>query len=171
MREAPYIILLIVCLAVQVAVLEGLSVLGGAPDLLFMAALYAALFAPRRQAVMAAAMAGLACDVFASGRFGVHAFLFAAMAAVLASLREKIFKEHAVVQAVLALVCLGAIETLGALFVKIQFSDASGGALFAAAAARAVWTAALAPFALALFVKLNRAMGFVQKRSLSSEVR
>jgi rod shape-determining protein MreD len=167
MRELPYIVLLIVCLVIQVAVLNGLGVMGAAPNLLFIVALYAALFAPKNHAVLAAVMAGLACDIFASGRFGVHALLFGALAAVLVHVREKVFKEHPIIQAVIAFAALGAIEAAGAFAAKLQYGDASFGALIASGVLGALWTAALVPFALALLVKFNRKMGFIQKRSFA----
>jgi rod shape-determining protein MreD len=112
-------------------------------------------------------MAGLAGDVFAGGRLGAHALLFGLAAAFIVYAREKIFKEHPLSQAVLALAALCVIEVALALAVKIQHPAASAGALLAAGILSALWTAALAPFALALLVKLNRTMGFVQKRSLA----
>jgi rod shape-determining protein MreD len=159
--------LLIVCLAAQVALLGEMRVLGAAPDLLFIVALYAALFAPRSHATLAAVTAGLARDIFASGRFGVHALLFGLAAALLVYTREKIFKEHPLSQAVIAFAALGAIEAFCTVAAKIQYPTASAGALVISGLLSALWTAALAPFALALLVKFNRTMGFIEKRSLA----
>jgi len=167
MREIPYIILLAACLILQAAFLDGMRVFGAAPDILFIVALYAALFAPKSHATLAAVMAGLASDVFAGGRLGVHALLFGLVAAFLVYAREKIFKEHPLSQAVLAFAALCVIEVAYALAAKIQYPTASAGALLAAGILSALWTAALAPFALALLVKFNRTMGFFQKRSLA----
>jgi rod shape-determining protein MreD len=168
MREIPYIILLIICLAFQAAFLGEMRVLGAAPNIFFIVTLYAALFAPKSHATLAAVMAGLACDVFAGGRLGVHALLFGLAAALLVYTRNKIFKEHPLSQAVLAFIALGAIEIVGSVAVKIQYPTTSAAALLSAGALSALWTAALAPFALALLVKFNRMMGFVERRSFSS---
>ncbi len=168
MKQSAYILLTAFCLAFQVAVLENLRVLDSSPNLLFLVALYAALFAPRRDAVIAAWIAGIAFDIFSSGRFGVYAFLFAGLAAFLVYLRKKVFKEHPLSQAALALAGAAVVEAAAAAMVMIQYHAADGGALISGVVVTALWTAALAPFVLAGLTRLNRILGFVEERSLAN---
>lgn len=169
MKELFYILLVIICLGLQVAVVEELRIAEAGPNLLFIVALYAALFAPKRAAVAAAAAAGLGLDIFSSGRFGMYALLFGLMAAALVPLREKTYKEHFLSQAALALFCLGAIGTAAAIWMKAMYPSAELGGMLAAAALTALWTAIVAPFVLAALVRLNRILGFVERRSLAYE--
>ncbi len=168
MKQIAYMLLVIFCLVFQVAVLENLRVLDSSPNLLFLIALYAALFAPRRDAVIAAWIAGIAFDVFSSGRFGVYGFLFAGAAVPLIYIRDKVFKEHALSQFVLAALAAAAVEALAATAVKAQYPAADSGSLVTGVVVTALWTAVLAPFVLAALVRLNRLLGFAERRSLAN---
>jgi rod shape-determining protein MreD len=82
------------------------------PDLLLTTACLCALYAPALQAIAAGWVCGFAKDVFSTGPLGLHALVFAALAALLARRRGDLFRDHPLTQVSLVAVCALACEVV-----------------------------------------------------------
>lgn len=149
-RTDRLLILGLVALVLELTVMERLTFHGGRPELLLLLACFAALFATRpRQAYWAAWILGLAKDLGSSSPLGFHALIFVGVAWILILLRKVVFREHPMVQFVIAFAATAAMNLLVATFVclfrggvplgTILLGTMTGGALTAAIAPVVMW--------------------------------
>jgi rod shape-determining protein MreD len=119
------------------------------PDLLLTTACLCALYAPAPQAVAAGWACGFAKDLCSTGPLGLHALVFAAVAALLAQRRGDLFRDHPLTQLGLVGACVLACEGVTGL-VRLQAASGWGvlgdlGRIAGRAAAAALYAGLLAP--------------------------
>ena len=110
MRWLPFFILAIATLACQCTVVQMMSVRHVWPDWLFVLAVHYALWGPWPDAAIAAWLLGLLMDVQSGGRIGLHAFCFGAAAWVIVRVRQVVFRDHPVTQALITLALAFAVR-------------------------------------------------------------
>ena len=101
MRPIPVSLLLLSILVVQVAALWGRVGEALRPDLLLLPCIYFALWFPVRQAALAAVAAGFLRDLHSIGPMGLSSLSFATAAVAVAALREEVYREHPLTQAII----------------------------------------------------------------------
>jgi rod shape-determining protein MreD len=140
-----------VALALEVTVLADFAF---RVELLLLLACFGALFArDRRQALLLCWTIGLVKDTGSAGPLGLHALLFLAVAWVIVTLKQVLFRESLVIQAAVAAAGCAACALATALFVSVTAGGIPASLWIARTLASAIVTALLAPALVALLLK------------------
>src|SRR3989338_7082114 len=107
--------LLFLLALVQAAALPGIAVAHARPDLLLLVVIATAFYAPRKDVLWGAFIAGMFKDLFSIGNCGTFAVLFTAVAFLVREVREILFREHPVTQFGTAFLASFALESATAL--------------------------------------------------------
>ena len=149
-RTERLLILGLVALVLELTFVGRLTFQGGRPELLLLLSCFAALFSFHpRQAYWTAWLLGLAKDIGSSSPLGFHALIFLGIAWILILLRKVVFREHPLVQVIIAFLAAFLMNLLvagfvcifrgGIPFVTILISTLMGGLLTAAIAPLLMW--------------------------------
>lgn len=162
---------MLAALGVQVAVCRplGLGPQRVTPDLLLLLAVVIAFRGPGAQAMLACWMLGLAKDLSSEAALGSYAFCFGLLGMIVVWLRELLYGENALVLMGLTFVGSMVIEHVvwGIAILKGDFEGGAYSGALLAMAFGAAFTAALAPYANWLIVKLHRQLGLPGQRRYS----
>ncbi len=140
------LILGLVAFVLELTVMERLTFHGGRPELLLLLACFAALFSFRpRQAYWTAWLLGIIKDLGSSSPLGFHALVFVAIAWTLIMLRKVVFREHPMVQFIIAFVAAFLMNLLAAALVCIFQGSIPFGSIMTTTLIGGLLTAAIAP--------------------------
>ena len=111
MRWISIIVLAIVVLTIQSALVPRIAVFGARPDLILLVAVFFAMHAPWRDAILAAWILGAVADLMTIERFGLLSATYAVAALLVASARDYLFRYNAFSQFVVT-ACAGSFVGL-----------------------------------------------------------
>jgi rod shape-determining protein MreD len=129
------------------------------PDLLALLVIYLGLEADFAPALIGAFALGVLRDVGSLTPIGLSALLYLPATGALLAVRERLFREHALMDMVFAFCFVLACGTVHALGAALLLPSAQAGPLAARALGQAVYTAALSP----LFFVACTAVGIVDR--------
>lgn len=168
MRWFSFVILVLMALLVQMTVCRplGLGPQRVMPDLLGLLVIVIAFRGPGAQAMVGCWLLGLAKDLSSDAVLGSYAFCFGLLAMFIVWLREMIYGENALVLMLLTFAgCLLVEHMVWTIaVVKGDIGGDSYSGTLVAVMFSALLTAALAPYANWLIVKLHRQLGLPAKR-------
>lgn len=104
MRWWTFIMIAVVALTLQTALAPRLSIWGARPDWILVLCVFVGLHARRWDAVLAAWILGLCADLMSLERVGLLALSYATIAWFVGSIREYLFRHHALTQFVVTFV-------------------------------------------------------------------
>jgi rod shape-determining protein MreD len=165
MRWLPFFILAYIALGVQSGLSGYDQVYRGRPNLVLLAALFVAVHAQRDAALLAAFMLGLMQDLLTDSPLGLNAFAYGAIAALVVSVQEVVYRDHVLTHVSLGLICgliYAAIVYVHGLIYHWAHAGRSSWARpsLLPLLAGAVYTAALAPVVLYVLQRFRRVFGF-----------
>lgn len=143
-----------VLLVLEVGLVAHLRPLGGGPDLVFLFAVFLALYGPVEDAPLSGWFLGMGKDALSEGTFGLFAVLFMGITFFLSRIRGDIFLEYNKSHVVNA--GLAAFVTYSAAGLWHCLEGADFPAMVVKELGVVVWTAALAPFAFRVFFRFSR---------------
>lgn len=144
----------LVALAFELTVAEKLSFLGGRAEPLLVLACFGALFArDRPQGLWVAWTLGLAKDLGGASPLGLHALLFLGIAWALLGLRRFVFREHPLMQLLIASVAALVVNLPVAAFACVSAGSIPLGLVLAKSFAGSLLTGVLAPAVMGILLR------------------
>jgi len=160
MRWLAYLILAYLVLGTQV----GLGPVGPGPNLMVLAAIFIAIYAPRRTALMGCFGLGLMQDLMTASPLGLWAIAYAIVGLLVIGVRDMVYREHFLTHAVLGFLgaLTGALVLLGhgRLYQSLHPDWHYRGPLAWPLLRSAGYTALLAPFVLGGLRRTKQYFGF-----------
>lgn len=174
MRWFAYFILAYVALGVQVGLGHYVSVRGASPNLALVAAIFIGLYAPRETALLGCFGMGLMQDLLTRQPPGLFALSFGLVGLLVVGVQQLVDREHPLTHVALAFVAslvVAAVLLLHGTVHPAVPRTVGGGAVeiggvgpvrpsAATEFVRALYTAAVAPFAVGLLLKVKKSFGF-----------
>jgi rod shape-determining protein MreD len=164
MRWLSYFIFAYLTLGAQVGLSAYLRLGGAPPNLVLLAVLFIAFYAPRDVAMLAALGLGLMQDLLTQQTLGLYALSYGLVASLLVSIQPMLNKEHPITHATLALVgsfvCAAIILLHGWLHPPGTYARLNPSLLLYSG----LYTTLLAPFALGIIQRFRWLFGFQAAR-------
>lgn len=166
MRWLTFAILTVLVLTLQATVASRLELFSARPDFLLVVVVFLGLYVPSRDAMASGWILGACADLMTIERFGVIAVSYGLTAMLVSSLREYLFRYRVVTQAAVTLAACLLVRTAWTMYYHLLY-NVSGpllrdwliGGLVASA-----YTAALAPFAFRVLLRMSRPLGIARPR-------
>ncbi len=166
MRWLTFLLLAAVVLTLQSSLAPRLEVFGARPDWLLVVVVFFALYAPPREAAIAAWIVGAAADLMTVERLGLLALTYALVAVAVASVRDYLFRHRAVTRFVVTLVASLLVRAGWMVYRRVLYDPADR--LLADLAADvlmgSIYTAAWAPLLQAGLWRMSRVFGLARPR-------
>ncbi len=166
MRWLTFAILAVLVLTLQAAVAPRLEMYSARPDFLLIVVVFLGLHAPSRDAIVAAWVLGACADLMTIERFGVIALSYGLTAMAVTSFREYLFRYHVVTQTAVTLTACLMVRTAWTIYYHLLYEV--GGSLLTdwltGAVIASAYTAALAPFAFHVLLRMSRLLGIPRQR-------
>ena len=166
MRWLPFLILAVLGIVCQTTLVPWIRISGSGPDVLFLLAVYYALWGPWPDAALAGLALGFFLDLYTlgqPGRIGLHAFCFGGAAWGIIQVRQMVVRTHPVAQILVTLFFGAAVECAAALYYIWASPDRTTVAGLAWAGLSALYTAALSPLVLWVLSRFNKLTGLKQE--------
>ena len=144
MRLARWILLGLIAATLQAGIVPAAELGGVKPDLVLLAVLFAALFAPARHVLPLAWFMGTLEDILSTGRFGIYGAVYLAMAYMVLDAREDLFREHPVTHLMVTLLHAFLVFVVVGLLSALAFETLSALAAVRRAFAATLYTTAVA---------------------------
>jgi rod shape-determining protein MreD len=160
MKWIPFAILTLIALVLQTTVLEKIEFHSVRPDLMFILAVYYALWAPWPDAGIAACILGFVFDAQSLQPMGLHTLCYGSAAYGIFRLRQFVLREHAVAQFAITAVFTLLVQLV--IWIYLHSAAAGGiswGTVFRVATLTSLYTALLAPFIYSFLHRFARWTG------------
>ncbi|MGR3310799.1 MAG: rod shape-determining protein MreD [Candidatus Brocadiales bacterium] len=162
MRWITLFILLLCVSLFQSALLQRLSPWGIRPDLFIIFVIIFSLKIDTKQASLLNFFVGITKDIFSLGPLGLNAFLFIICGFLISLIKDRIFKEHPLTQAIITfftslLYGIGYVFILSLSSYSVSITGVGWRVTMAA-----FYTALIAPFAYRLLHKFRFSLGLVR---------
>lgn len=162
MRWFPFILLAIAGIVCQTTVVPYIRLPGFGPDVMFILAVYYALWGPWPDAALAGLALGFVVDLFTighPGRIGLHAFFFGAASWGIIQVRQTLVRTHPMAQVLITLGFAVVVELSVALYHRWAGPNHGASVGVGWALLSALYTAALSPILLWALSRLNKLTG------------
>lgn len=161
MRWFPFILLAIAGIVCQTTLVAAIRAHGVGPNVMFILAVYYALWGPWPDAALAAMALGFMTDLYTGspGRIGLHAFCYGGVAWCIIQVRQVLVRTHPLAQVLIVLAFGGAVELAVALYHYWIASQSGLAKALGLAVLSAAYTAVLTPVLLWLLCRLGRLTG------------
>jgi len=136
------------------------------PDLLLIVVVFLSLYAPSNTAIAAGWVLGACADLMTIERFGLIAFSYGLTAMIVTSLREYLFRYRVVTQVAVTLTACLLVRTGWTMYCHMLY-EPSGPLLrdwLISGLVASAYTAALAPFAFRVLLRMGRPLGIARPR-------
>ncbi len=160
MRWFSCFILAYLALGVQIGAGEFLRIGTARPNLVLLAVIYIALNATREASLLGAFVIGLMIDLAGLQPLGLYALAYGVVAMFIVSMQELVYRDHPITHFLVALIASLIVSTIALVHGWILKPPLPAAPQFTAA----VYTAMLAPVALAVLQRVKRPFAFKPRR-------
>lgn len=167
MKWFPFAILTVVAIVLQTSATTMIQIQSIRPDLMFLLAVFYAMWGPWPDAAIAAWVLGLVVDLESLDRIGLHALCFGLAAFAIIKIRQVVFRDHAITQLLVTLVFTVLIHIVFGLYNRWGASSQEESIVWPALMT-GIYTAALAPYLHWLLMRMGRWTGLRPTRGLLS---
>lgn len=167
MKWFPFAILTATAIVLQTSATPLVQIQSIRPDLMFLLAVFYALWGPWPDGAIAAWILGLIVDLESHDRIGLHALIFGVAAWAMIRIRQIVFRDHAITQILVTLVFTALVHVAGGLYNGWGSESAGNGYLWPALMT-GIYTAICAPYFHWVLMRLGRWTGLRPTRGLLS---
>ena len=166
MRWLTFAVVTGLALTLQASLAPRLELFSARPDFLMIFIVFLGLHAPSNHAIAGAWILGVCADLMTIERFGVIALSYGLTSMIVTSLREYLFRYRVVTQTAVTLIACLLIRTVWTIYYHLMYDAWEpflrdwliGGVMVS------VYTAAIAPFAFRVLLRMSRWLGIARPR-------